>query len=471
MTGSHLHVAPPARPTVDRRVALLAVACVALGLVMGGVAQGLDALIALITNSPSSDASRPRRCPRRTTRSAPWVIVVPVLGALIVGVMARYGSQAIRGHGIPEAMEQVLLNESRIPRADDVPQAAVGGDRDRHRRPVRRGGPDHRHRRRARLAARASCSTSTADERKTLLAAGAAAGMAATFGTPGVARCCSPSSCCCSSSARARSSPWRWPRATATGVRIALRRAARRRSRCRTLAQPGGAALACYVVLGALIGRGLASCVTRAVYAIEDALRAAAASTGCGGRRSAARGRRGRATSRRARSASGYDNIEDIARRRRSRARRCSCSCVLKFVSWSIALGSGTSGGTLAPLFTIGGGLGALLGRGWSRAVRRRSASTSRIAALVGMAAIFAGASRALLASVVFAFETTRQPLGPAAAARRLRGGVPRLALLMRHSIMTEKIARRGAQRADRVRGGPPRPASSCATSWPAAGG
>ena len=121
---------------------------------------------------------------RPATTSAGWVIVVPVIGGLIVGVMARYGSKAIRGHGIPEAMEQVLHQREPHPGAHDVPQAAVGGDRDRHRRPVRRRGADHRHRRRARLADRADHCTTTARERKTLLAAGAAAGMAATFGSP-----------------------------------------------------------------------------------------------------------------------------------------------------------------------------------------------------------------------------------------------------------------------------------------------
>ena len=119
----------------------------------------------------------------------------------------------------------------------------------------------------------------------------------------------------------------------------------------------------------------------------------------------------------------GYDNIEHIVSAARSPARRSLVLCALKFVSWSISLGSGTSGGTLAPLFTIGGGLGAVLGAAARALASRRSASTRASRALVGMAAMFAGASRALLASVVFAFETTRQPLGlcrcSAAAPRR----------------------------------------------------
>jgi CIC family chloride channel protein len=115
--------------------------------------------------------------------------------------------------------------------------------------------------------------------------------------------------------------------------------------------------------------------------------------------------------------------------------------------SWMFSLGSGTSGGTLAPLFTIGGGLGALLGAA-AAALLPAAGIDARVAALVGMAAIFAGASRALLASVVFAFETTRQPMG----LLPLLGGCAAAYLIsclaMRNSIMTEKIARRGVHAA-----------------------
>jgi CIC family chloride channel protein len=119
--------------------------------------------------------------------------------------------------------------------------------------------------------------------------------------------------------------------------------------------------------------------------------------------------------------------------------------CVMKFLSWSIALGSGTSGGTLAPLFTVGGGLGSALGAliVW---LAPGLGVDIRIAALVGMAAIFAGASRALLTSVVFAFETTRQPLGLLPLLGGCTAAYLVSTLLMRHSIMTEKIARRGAR-------------------------
>jgi CBS domain-containing protein len=118
---------------------------------------------------------------------------------------------------------------------------------------------------------------------------------------------------------------------------------------------------------------------------------------------------------------------------------------VLKFLSWAIYLGSGTSGGTLAPLFTIGGGIGAALGALGTR-FGPNVGLDSHVAALVGMAAIFAGASHALLASVVFAFETTRQPLGLLPLLAGCSAAYLVSLLMMRSSIMTEKLARRGAR-------------------------
>ncbi|HZK77091.1 MAG TPA: chloride channel protein, partial [Candidatus Kapabacteria bacterium] len=116
---------------------------------------------------------------------------------------------------------------------------------------------------------------------------------------------------------------------------------------------------------------------------------------------------------------------------------------VFKFISWAIALGSGTSGGTLAPLFTIGGALGAVIAVG-IHSVFPHIGIDPRMAGLIGMAAMFAGASRALLASVIFAFETTQLSSG----LLPLLGGCAAAYLisitLMKHTIMTEKIARRG---------------------------
>jgi CBS domain-containing protein len=140
----------------------------------------------------------------------------------------------------------------------------------------------------------------------------------------------------------------------------------------------------------------------------------------------------------------GYTNIEDIVSGHLA-AGALAFLCVMKFLSWSIALGSGTSGGTLAPLFTIGGALGALAGFALV-ALAPTLGIDPRIAGLVGMAAIFAGASRALLTSVVFAFETTQQPHGLLPLLGGYTAAYLVSALTMRNTIMTEKIARRGVR-------------------------
>jgi len=139
----------------------------------------------------------------------------------------------------------------------------------------------------------------------------------------------------------------------------------------------------------------------------------------------------------------GYDNIAG-ALGGTIMGRALLILAVLKFISWSVYLGSGTSGGTLAPLFTIGGSLGAWLGAAIAAAAPALGVD-ARVAGLVGMASIFAGASHALLASVVFAFETTRQPLGLLPLLGGCTAAYLVSLLLNRHSIMTEKLARRGA--------------------------
>lgn len=122
--------------------------------------------------------------------------------------------------------------------------------------------------------------------------------------------------------------------------------------------------------------------------------------------------------------------------------------CLLKYISWSVSLGSGTSGGTLAPLFTIGGALGALLGM-CTLYFYPAAHVIIPLAALTGMASMFAGASRALLTSIIFAMETTGQSsallplLGACIAAYFISF------FLMEGSIMTEKIKRRGVYAPD----------------------
>jgi len=114
-----------------------------------------------------------------------------------------------------------------------------------------------------------------------------------------------------------------------------------------------------------------------------------------------------------------------------------------KLISWSIALGSGTAGGSLARLFTIGGGSGVLVGTVVATVLPSLGIDP-RIAGLVGMAAAFTGASRALLASVVFAFEATRQPAGLLPLLAGCTGAYLISLRTMKETIMTERLARRG---------------------------
>jgi CBS domain-containing protein len=138
----------------------------------------------------------------------------------------------------------------------------------------------------------------------------------------------------------------------------------------------------------------------------------------------------------------GYENIKDILNGHVTLSILFTLA-VLKFISWAIALGSGTSGGTLAPLLTVGGATGALTGE-LIIYLFPHSGISIPMCALVGMSAMFAGASRALMTSIIFALETTMQinALLPLLAACITSYFVS--FFLMETTIMTEKIARRG---------------------------
>ncbi|HEX2780312.1 MAG TPA: chloride channel protein, partial [Gemmatimonadaceae bacterium] len=282
----------------------------------------------------------------------------------------------------------------------------------------------------------------TADERKTLLAAGAAAGMAATFGSPVSAVLLAVELLLFEYRPRSLI-PVALAAATAAGVRILFEGSAPVFA-IPAIAAPSDIALASYAVLGALIGV-IAVGITRVSYAIEDAFEHFGERTGIHWMWWPAIGAIvvGVVGMLEPRTLGvGYDNITGaIAGSIAGRA--LLVLVLLKFVSWSIYLGSGTSGGTLAPLFTIGGGLGAWVGAVMA-AVLPAFGVDAHVAGLVGMAAMFAGASHALLASIVFAFETTRQPLGLLPLLAGCSAAYLVSLLLSRHSIMTEKLARRG---------------------------
>src|SRR5512132_3231869 len=397
-------VAPSLEPTISaigipwqpqenqRRLLTISALSIGIAFAAAGSAEVLVALINLVTNlSFFGTFSFGFRSPAGNALGL-GVILVPVIGGLVVGVMARYGSPAIRGHGIPEAMERVLYNESRIsPRVtlfkplSSAIAIATGG---------------------ALGSLIGQLLRTTADERKVLLAAGAAAGMAAIFGSPVAAVLLAIELLLFEYRSRSLI-PVALASATATAIRIALHGQAAVFPLA-DIVQPGGAALTTYVILGGVIGF-VAVYVTRGLYAVEDAFdrlpihwmwwpAIGALAVGVIGFLAPRT------------LGVGYDNIAGILSGDLL-GRALLVLVLFKLVSWSIALGSGTSGGTLAPLFTIGGGFGALAGEMLQRWVPSLGVDP-RIAGLVGMAAMFAGASRALLTSIVFAFETTLQPLG-----------------------------------------------------------
>lgn len=430
---------PVERTLIDRRALVVCALSVGIALLTGVVAQLLISIIHFVTNAaffgrlsihPASPADH----------HLGWLVLfVPAIGGIVVGLMARYGSKAIRGHGIPEAMEQVLLNDSRIPARITFlkPLSAAisigtGGPFGAEGPIIATGG--------AMGSVLGQIIRTTALERKTLLAAGAAAGMAATFGSPVSAVLLAvelllfelrPRSIVAVALAAV----------TATAVRIGFVGYAPAFA-MPLLARPTESALIGYVVLGAIIG-WLSVYVTRFVYWVEDLFEHLPIHwmwwPALGGLAVGAVGIFAPRTL-----GVGYTNIDDLVSGRLL-GMTALVLCTMKFISWSISLGSGTSGGTLAPLFTIGGGVGVVLG-GLAISFFPELGLDVRICALVGMAAMFAGASRALLASVVFAFETTLQPLGLLPLLGGCTAGYLVSSLLMRNTIMTEKLARRGVR-------------------------
>lgn len=429
-------VAPDAAAERRRLVWICALAViVAIG--AGFAAVLLTALIGLITNIAFYGRFSTALTSPAGNHLGLAVMAVPVLGALIVGVMARYGSAGIRGHGIPEAMEQILTNQSRMPARLTIlkPVATAvsigtGGPFGAEGPIIATGG--------AIGSVLGQLLKTTAVERKILLAAGAAAGMAATFGTPVAAVLLAIELLLFEFRVRSIV-PVALAVAAATGVHIAFSGSGPMFA-IPTVIQVNDEALVGYVVLGALVG--LASVgVTGIVYWIEDQFERlpihwmwwpAIGAVAVGVIGYVAPRTLG----------VGYDNITDILSGRIVGIALITLF-TLKFVSWAISLGSGTSGGTLAPLFTIGGGLGAALGALSAAAVPSLGLDP-RVAGLVGMAAMFAGASRAFLTSVVFAFETTRQPMGLLPLLGGCTAAVLISYLLMRDTIMTKKIVRRG---------------------------
>ena len=143
----------------------------------------------------------------------------------------------------------------------------------------------------------------------------------------------------------------------------------------------------------------------------------------------------------------GYENITDVLSGSLT-LKVVFALCIFKFISWAVALGSGTSGGTLAPLLTIGGAAGILLGS-VILDFFPHSGITLSLAALVAMSAMFAGASRALLTSIIFALEATGQSNALLPLLAGCIGSYIVSFFIMENTIMTEKITRRGVKTPD----------------------
>src|SRR5690625_4278746 len=436
---------------VTRRILLISALAVVLGAVASGVAQLLMLLINVITDlvfyGTVADIFGPDAIPRSAVLSpaetaiGAWIILMPVIGGLAAGIMARWGSRGIQGHGIPEAMEQILTNESNIPPrltwlkpVSSAVAIGTGGPFGAEGPIISTGG--------ALGSLIGQLLKVTAHERKVLLAAGAAAGMAAVFGAPVASLVMAVELLLFELRPRSLI-PVALATVTAVGVRYATFGTAPVFPMPDVHIDHGiGWALCGYIAIGALVG--VASVwITKAVYLVEDlfeklpvhwmwwpAIGAVAAGViGWIDPRTLG---------------VGYSNIDALVEGSFP-VQVLLTFGALKFLSWVISLGSGTSGGTLAPLFMIGGCLAAVIGYAFIALFPSVDMSL-KIAALVGMGAIFAGSSRALLTSIVFCFETTQQPatvlplLGGCVAAYLIS------ALIMRNTIMTEKIVRRGVR-------------------------
>jgi CIC family chloride channel protein len=433
----------PKIPQNKKRLLTISALAVVVAICISLIAKLLIYLINFITNiSFYGNFSVSGTSPANNSLGL-WVIFIPVIGGMVIGLMALYGSKAIRGHGIPEAMELILTNQSKIkptitylkPISSAI-SIGTGGPFGAEGPIIATGG--------ALGSTLGQLLKITHNERKILLAAGATAGMSAIFGSPiaGIflaielllfefsPRSIIPVSLACITGAAGHHFLFGPGAVFATG---------------NTIATPSNIALAVYSAMGIVIG--LASvAVTKIVYFIEDSFEKSPIHwmwwPAIGGLAVGIIGYFAPRTL-----GVGYNNITDILSGNMS-TRILLSLCLFKFISWAISLGSGTSGGTLAPLLTIGGGTGALLG---SLALHMFPSSGINIplAALVGMSAMFAGASRAFLTSIIFALETTSQSNALLPLLATCGASYFVSFFLMENTIMTEKIARRGVRTPD----------------------
>ncbi|MBB1593348.1 chloride channel protein [Achromobacter sp. UMC46] len=417
--------------TTDRRVVMLMALAIPVGLASVAAAWALLRLISLCTNLAYHGQFSFADMPITAGQLGWGSVFIPVAGCLVIGLMARYGSEKIRGHGIPEAMEAILIGKSRIqPKVailkpvSSAVSIGTGGPFGAEGPIIMTGGA---------IGSLLAQTIHLDDaERKTLLVAGAAAGMTAIFATPLAAVLLA---------VELLLFEWK-PRSFLPVAMAALVAAA-----TRAFALDAGPVfaysgalpftpwnlVACAAV-GVLAGLG-SGVLTTLVYAAEDLFEKlplhwmwwpaiGGLAIGIGGLIDpAALG-------------VGYDNIRHLLAGGLA-FQAVLLLLVVKVAIWSIALGSGTSGGVLAPLLIFGGALGAL-------ATPWLPQTDPGFWALLGMAAMMGGTMRAPLTATLFAVELTGDgaALLPVLAASVFAYGVT--VLLLKRSILTEKIARRG---------------------------
>ncbi len=418
--------------SVTPRLLLIVGLAVPVGAVAAGVSWALLRLIGLITNAVFYQrASTQLVAPGATHHHPLLVLLVPVAGGLVIGLMARYGSQKIRGHGMPEAIEAILMGGSKVqPRVavlkpvSSAVAIGTGGPFGAEGPIIMTGG--------AIGSLFAQLLHLTADERKTLLVAGASAGMAATFNSPLAAIVLA---------VELLLFEWR-PRSlvpVATAVCVAAIVRVPLLGSGALFPTTGELHLSVPVyalcVVSGLVSGVLAIVATGLVYASEDAFGKLPVHwmwwPAIGG---LVIGLGGLAVPQAL--GVGYDVIG--AELDGSIGLGLVAGVlVVKTLIWSLSLGSGTSGGVLAPMFMIGGALGSLeahlfptVGPGFW--------------ALVALAGVLGGVMRSPLTGVVFALELTHRydALLPLVLGATTAFAVS--ALLLRRSVLTEKIARRG---------------------------
>jgi CIC family chloride channel protein len=420
------------------RIVMVSFLAAAIGLIAGFVAYALYKLIGLFTNLFFFHTWSTNFTSVRFHHLGYWVIFVPVIGGLIVGVMAKYGSSKIKGHGIPEAMEAVLTNRSRIaPRVALLKpiSAAIaigtGGPFGAEGPIIQTGGAI------GSLVGQAL--HTTAVERKVLLACGAAAGMSATFNTPIAGVILAIELLLFEFKSRSFI-PLVIASTLATAVHMQLLGPG---PMFQVTAMDFGIphALPFYLVLGLVCGLAAVG-LSKALYWVEDLFEElsvdelwwpAIGALGLGvigyfvprvfG--------------------VGYDTIGDILNGNLA-WKILLIVMFAKFAALVISLGSGTSGGLLAPTFLWSAAMGGVFAMVGNRVFPGAHLSPGAFA-LVAMGAVFGAASRATFSFIIFAFEITRDynSVLPLMLVAVIADGIAML-FMPSSSIMTEKLARRG---------------------------